>query len=80
MGHWVDKKLADVHTQRLVVNSSMSKQKAVTSGITQRLVLGPAHFNSFFGNMDSGIEGTLSKMADDTMLCDAANTIRALWC
>lgn len=60
MGHWEDKKLADVHTHRLVVNISMSKKKAVTSGITQRLAFGPALFNSCFSDTDSGIEDTAS--------------------
>ncbi|PKU44941.1 rna-directed dna polymerase from mobile element jockey-like [Limosa lapponica baueri] len=37
--------------------------------------LGLALFNVFVGDMDSGIECTLSKFVNDTKLCDAVNTL-----
>ena len=44
-------------------------------GVPQGSVLGPALFNIFVGNMDSGIDCTLIKFANNTKLCDVVNTL-----
>ena len=58
-----------------MVNGSMSKQSLATSGIPHRLVLGPVLFNIFVGNMERGIECTISKFTDDAKLSGTSDTL-----
>jgi len=58
-----------------MVNSSMSGWRWVTTGFPQRLVLGLVLFNNFVGDMDSGIERTLTSFANDTKLYGPVNML-----
>lgn len=75
-GDFIQRPLRDMelaersHWARVLGNGSMSRWGLVTSDTPQGLVLGLVLFNISAGDMETGIEYTLSICTNDTGLCD----------
>lgn len=65
MDHLVDKELAEQFRKRSVVNDSMYKWRSMASGVRES-VLSLALFNIFVDDVDSEIECTVIKFAENT--------------
>ncbi|KAK4818857.1 hypothetical protein QYF61_020076 [Mycteria americana] len=62
-------------TQRLAVNSSMSRWRQVRNGVLQESILGQVLFSISVGDMDSGTKCGLSNFMDDTKVTGVIDTL-----
>jgi len=64
---WVSNWLSG-REQRVMVNGEVSTAVEVVSGVPQGSVLGPLLFLVYINDLDEGLEGKISKFADDTKI------------
>ena len=64
---WISSWLAG-REQRVMINGEASKEVGVASGVPQGSVLGPLLFLVYINDLDLGVEGKISKFADDTKI------------
>ena len=68
---WMDAFLTD-RVQRVAVDGVESDEAAVTSGVLQGSVLGPALFSFYINDLPDALNSTVRLFADDTVLYNSA--------